>query len=299
MNFKNIAVYRIRPEVLPDLTTMEAALREQPFAPCGATEPQRVGWAPALDDEATAYVHSTADTMLVRLRIQNRLLPPGVVNEQLNEQVRQLQDKEGRKLGKKEVARLKDELMFTLLPRAFTKTRDMLAILCPADGLVMVGATSLADAELLLNALRLALGTLPVRRPAFTAPLPAIFTAWLTGDRELPAGITLGDVAELVDEDSIAKVAGMEMTSTEIKAHLEAGKEARKLSLVFEDSLFLTVQGDARLAGIRLSERLQGDLDARYGGDKFENLAAEFELWQLSLRKLLGVLLPGLGETKE
>ena len=299
MNFKNVAVYRIRTEALPDLPTIEAALREQPFAPCGATEPHRVGWAPALDDEATAYVHSTSGAMLVRLRIQNRLLPAAVVREQLEQQVREVQDKEGRKLGKKEVARLKDELMFTLLPRAFTKTRDMLAILCPADGLIMVGAASLTDAELLLNALRLALGSLPVRRPAFSAPVPAFFTAWLKAERDLPAGFTVGDIAELVDEGSIAKVAGMEMAGTEIQAHLDAGKEARKLSLSFEDSLQLTVLSDARLAGIRLSERLRGDLDAKYSGDKFDNLAAEFELWQLSLRKLLGALLPGLGETKE
>ncbi|NQD35414.1 recombination-associated protein RdgC [Permianibacter sp. IMCC34836] len=299
MQFRHLCLYRIRPEALPNLETLEAALREQPFAPCGATEPQRVGWVPALDDESTAYVHSGSGTgtWLVRLREQRRLLPAGVIREQLEDQVRQIQDKEGRKLGKKEIVRLKDELMFTLLPRAFTKTGDTLALIAPEAGLILVGAGSLTKGELLLNALRLALGSLPVARPAFSAPIPAFLTAWLQGEREMPAGFTLEDACEIADEEGTVRCKGIDLVSDEIRKHLELGREVRKLALTFEDSLSFTLLPDARLANMKLSERLSGELDSQFSGDKFENLDAEYQLWSLTLLRLLPRLLSSIGET--
>lgn len=298
MKFSNLCIYRIRPEALPNLETLESALREQPFAPCGATEPQRVGWVPALDDERTGYVHSAGQasgTWLLRLREQRRLLPAGVIREQLEEQVRSIQDKEVRKLGKKEIARLKDELMFTLLPRAFTKTGDTLAVILPADGLILVGAASLSRAELVLNSLRLALGSLPVERPAFNSPVPSNLTDWVS-DRQPPVSFGFGDRVELADDDAVIQCKGIDVGGDESQAGISIGREVRKLSLVFEDSLSFVLLPDFRLAGMRLTERLRGDLDAQYSGDKLANLQAESALWVMQLRTLVPALLAACGE---
>lgn len=295
--FRSFCLYRIKPDALPDLPTLEAALKEHPFVPCGNTEPQRVGWVPALDDDSSAFVHSNDGAMLIRLREQRRLLPAGVIREQLEEQVRELQEKEGRKLGKKEVARLKDELTFSLLPRAFTKTDETLTVLLPKEGLILVAASSLSRAELSLNALRLALGSLPVSRPAFSAPIPAFLTAWLKGERDMPGGFILGESCELADEEGVVRCKGIELVSNEVRTHLEAGRDVRKLQLNFEDSVDLVVLQDARFTGLKMSERLRGELDAQFGDDKFANLDAEFSLWHLTMTRLLNRLLPAIGET--
>lgn len=299
MQFRHLCVYRIRPEALPSARTIAVALCEHYFAPCGATEPQRVGWVPALDDDATEYVELVDGAYLVRLREQRRLLPASVVREQLEEQVKQIQDREGRKLGKKEIARLKDELMFTLLPRAFTKTGDTLAVILPDEGLILVGAASLTRAELVLNALRLALGSLPVSRPAFSAPIPAFLTAWMQGERDIPAGFTLGDVAQIADEEGTVGCKGIDLASDEVRKHLELGREVRKLSLSYSDSLSFVLLPDFRLAGMRLSERLSGELDTQYGGDKLANLQAEAALWVLQFRSLVPAMLDACGEVAQ
>lgn len=295
--FRSFCLYRIKPDALPDTATLEAALREHPFTPCGNTEPQRVGWVPALHDDSSAYVHSNDGAMLLRLREQRRLLPAGVIREQLETQVREVQDKEGRKLGKKEIARLKDELTFTLLPRAFTKTDETLTVLLPKDGLILVAASSLSRAELSLNALRLALGSLPVSRPAFSAPIPAFLTAWLKGERDMPGGFTLGESCELADEEGVVRCKGIELISHEVKTHLDAGRDVRRLQLNFEDSLDLVVLQDARFTQMKMSERLRGELDAQFGDDRLANLDAEFSLWHMTMTRMLNRLLPSLGET--
>lgn len=298
MNFKNLCIYRIRPEALPCTGTIEMALMGQPFSPCGATEPQRVGWMPAIDDDGISYTRRTSDSkcVLIRLREQRRLLPSGVIREQLEEQVRAIQDREGRKLGKKEVARLKDELILTLLPRAFTKTSDTLALIYPEKGLIMVGAASMTKAELVLNALRLALGSLSVARLAFSAPTPQHLTSWMHGGWT-PHGLTLGDSCEIVDEEGVVRCSHIELASDEVRKHLELGREVRKLQVSYQDSLTFTIQPDARLTGIRMSERLTGELDAQYGGDKLANLDAELHLWSETLGRMVPALLRELGES--
>ena len=295
--FRSFCLYRIQSDALPEMATIEAALREHPFTPCGNTEPQRVGWVPALDEDASAYVHSSDDVMLVRMREQKRLLPAGVIREHLETQVRELQEKEGRKLGRKEVLRLKDELTFSLLPRAFTKTDETLALLMPKQGHILVGASSLTRAELLLNALRLALGSLPVTRPAFSAPIPAFLTAWLKGERDMPAGFTLGESCEMADEEGVVRCKGIELISTEVKTHLEAGREVRRLQLNFEDSVDMVLLQDARLVQMKMSERLRGELDAQSADDRLANLDAELQLWHLTMTRLLPRLYQSLGET--
>ena len=299
MKFTNLCVYKVNPQVIPEMGLLETALQNMVFAPCGATEPHRAGFVTALDDESTAYVHGSNDAWLVRLREQRRILPASVVREELERQVKEIQRREDRKVGKKETSRLKDEVILSMLPRAFTKTGDVLAIIAPKAGYIFVGASTLSKAETVLNAIRLVLGTFPVERPAFSAPAPSFFTAWLKGERELPEGFALADTVEIADEEATANCKGFDLTSEEIRKHLEAGREARKVSLVFEDSLRFTVLPDGRLKSLKLSERLIGDLDANYSGDKFQNLDAEFQMWALNVMKMVPKLFEGLGMTSK
>ena len=295
---RNLCLYRIPADALPERDAIEAALTEHAFAPCGLTEPQRVGWVPALHDQTAAYVHGGNGLFLLRLREQNRLLPAGVVNEQLAELVQKREIEEGRKLGKKEKSRLRDELVFTLLPRAFTKTNDMRAILAPEAGFILIDSGSLQRAEMLLNALRLALGSLPVQRLAFSAPLPTWMTAWLTGKATMPEPFTLGVECEIADEEGSAKIKGMDLVSAEVRNHLEAGREVNKLALEFQDALSFILQNDGRLSRLKMSDRLRGELDAEHPEDEMQARDAEFTMMGLTLLRLLPPLLEGLGETK-
>lgn len=302
MNFKNVCVYRVKPEAIPNIGAIEDAMKELPFYPCGATEPHRVGWAFAADIDETPhcglFTRRTPDSsaILIRLREQRRILPPAVLREQLEDQVKTIQEREGRKLGKKEIARLKDELIFTLLPRAFTKTGDTLALIYPTEGLLLVGTQSLSRAELLLNALRLALGSLPVSRPAFSAPITTHLSAWLQAERLLPDGFSIGDSCEIVDEEGAIRCSHIDLNSDEVRKHMDIGREAKSLALSFQDSLSFTLTADARLTKLKLSERLIGELDEQYSGDRLANFDAELLLWSSSLLRLVKALFPAIGE---
>ncbi len=295
---RNVCLYRLPVGSLPAIETVETALREHPFAPCGATEPQRAGWVPALHDDTTAFVHGANGLYLVRLREQKRLLPAGVVNEQLQSEIQKREVAEARKIGRKEQQRMKDELFFSLLPKAFTKTDDLLAIIAPDAGFVLVGTSSLKRAEMLLNALRLALGSLPVQRPAFSAPIESWMTNWLKGLSDMPSQFELGSECEIKDEESVVRCKGLELASDEVRSHLESGRDITKMALRFRDSLDFVLNMDARLTRLQLSERLKGELASQNSEDHLSERDAEFTLMGLTLLQLLPPLLESLGETR-
>lgn len=58
---------------------------------------------------------------LMAVQFNERILPGKVRDEQLQAQVKRIEAAEGRKIGKKEYAQLRDEVEFALLPRAFIR----------------------------------------------------------------------------------------------------------------------------------------------------------------------------------
>lgn len=295
---KNFCIYRVKPETIPSIQTIETALSEHPFAPCGNVEPERVGFVPALADDASSFVCTVGHASLIRLREQRRLLPAGVVREELEKHVSEVQEREGRKLRRKEIARLKDELTFSLLPRAFTQTSEVTIVLLPMDGLILVGTGSYKRAERALNALRLALGSLPVTRPAFAAPIASTLTAWLTDPSIMPEKLAVGESCELADAEGVVRCKGIDLVSSEVLSHLEAGREVRRLQMRHDDDLTFTVTTDARILQVSLSERSLGELYAGHGDDRLANLQAEFFLFHTLALDMLSLLLAAMRETE-
>lgn len=289
--FKNLIAYRIPATALPDVDTLNQALQEHPFTPCGSTELSRRGFVVALSDDSGLFAQPTSGgAILVRLRTQHRVLTAKSVNQALQRQISAKQEQEGRKVGKKEAARLKDELIFSLLPNALTEDSDMLALLYPAHGLILIGASSASNADSMLNSMRLALGSLPVRRPAFKAPLSSFMTAWLHGMRDLPDDFVLGERVELVGEDGAVKAVGLDLCSQEVKEHLEAGREVRKLELCFQNAVYFEVGHDFRLGRLVLAEKSLESLNTAQGEDRMANLEAELFLWQRTALDLVSAL---------
>ena len=116
MWFKNIQVYRFtKPFPFTDEELAEK-LAEQAFTPCGSQDMSRTGWVPPLGDPEGSFVHSANGYIMVTAKRQDKVLPAAVINEVLQEKVEEIQERDGRKVGRKERQELKDEVTFTLLP---------------------------------------------------------------------------------------------------------------------------------------------------------------------------------------
>src|SRR5690606_23539546 len=110
----------------------------------------------------STLVHSANGALLICLREEKKLLPASVVREALDERIREVEDREMRKVRKREREQLKEEIIFELLPRAFTRSTNTYGYIDTQAGMVVVDASTWRKAEHFTERLRDALGSLPI-----------------------------------------------------------------------------------------------------------------------------------------
>jgi len=141
-------------------------------------------------------VHSSNGFMMLCGKKEERVLPASVINEMVTGKILEKEDQQARKLSKKERTEIKDELIFDLLPKAFTFSRKIYAYIDPKGGWLIVDAASAKSAEDLLSLLRKSLGSLPAV-PINTVEKPTVvMTQWLVNN-QTPNDITIEDECEL------------------------------------------------------------------------------------------------------
>ena len=196
MWFKNLQLYRFTRPFELDADALEKLLEGMAFTPCGSQDISKFGWTTPLGKGTAALVHEAAGQLLLCARKEEKMLPSSVVKEMLDEKVETLEAEQGRGLKKKEKEALKEEILMTLLPRAFTRHSQTFLWINPADGYVAVDAGSVKKADDVLALLRKSIGSLPVVPLALKNPPEITMTEWLNGTTP-PAGFTLGDEVEL------------------------------------------------------------------------------------------------------
>lgn len=289
MWFKNLCIYRLYEPFAHDGEALEQALADFAFAPVGRTEPVSRGWAPPLGRAGQPLVHAAGGFLLVCLQEESRLLPPAVIKEALDERVMEYEDREQRRLGRREKNRLKEELVLDLLPRAFTRNRRTYAYIDAKGGYLVVDAGNWRQAEELTELLRACLGSLPVRPLETEASPQAEMTRWIARD-SVPADIEPGEEAVLEDpqsEGAEVRCKRQDLHSGEIKGHISAGKRIRRMALAWDQRLACVLDADLsvkRLKFLDVVAEQAGDREAESDAERFD---ADFALMTLELERFI------------
>ena len=136
MWFKNLSVFRLTETFPLDAEALAEKLDTMAFHPCTSQQTFSFGWTAPLGKGAEQLVHSSNGFLMICAKKEERVLPSSVVNEMLQEKIDELQEKDDRKLSKKEKTELKDNLIFELLPRAFTFSHNTFAYIDTKNGFV-------------------------------------------------------------------------------------------------------------------------------------------------------------------
>ena len=260
MWFRNARPYRLPGRLGIDASELSQRLSRRPFQPCRPSQPVSSGWVAALSDDATDFVHKSGDYWLIRLQREERLLPASVIRSEVNSRIQEIQTGQGRRVQRKERLDIVDEVTQDLMPRAFTKSQHLEALINDREGWVWVNTASAARAEELLSLLREGLGNLPVVIPDTQKSPVVVMSQWLLNGG-LPEGLSLGGDVDLEDhkeEGGVVRVRGMYLESDEIKGHIESGKQAVRLALSWQDQLEFVVDKDLGLRRLRFSDELKG-----------------------------------------
>ncbi|MGR9085867.1 MAG: recombination-associated protein RdgC [Gammaproteobacteria bacterium] len=289
MWFKNLTIFRINESFDLSPEELEDKLQALPFRPSGPHEEFSYGWTPPLSNGSGQLVHSCNGFMMLCGKKEEKVLPSAVVNEVVREKILEAEEKQGRKLPKKERSVIKDETIFELLPKAFTFSRKTYAYIDPRGGWLIVDSAAAKTAEDLLGNLRKCLGTLPVV-PISTVDKPGLtMTDWLLHGSQ-PDDIIIEDECELrsiEQEGGIIRCKRHDLALPEIKNHLDCGKHVIKLAVNWADRISFVIDEHLGIKRLRFLDLIQdqvADIDA---SDEAELFDADFSIMSLELSNFL------------
>lgn len=298
MWFRNLLIYRLTQPLPLNSETLEAALAQKVARPCSSQDMHTLGFVPPIGKGNEApLVHVSGPYLLVALRKEERLLPGSVVRDAVDEKVEEIETQQMRKVYKKEREQLKDELLQTLLPRAFLRKSTTYAAIAPQQGWVIIDSSSTKKAEELLSTLREAMGSLPLRPLALCQAPSATLTHWVKSQQAGPSFYLL-DECELRDtheDGGVVRCKRQDLTSDEIQQHLEAGKKITQLSLGWQDQLSFVLDEKLAIKRLRFEDLLQEQAQQESGDDALGQQDASFTLMMLTLSQFIPSLINALG----
>lgn len=296
MWFKNLRLYRLTEEWTLSPEQLNEKLAEFCFNPCGSLDPMRYGFEAPLGRHGSEFVHVTNGYIMICAKKQEKILPGGVVKEQLEEKVQAIKDAEFRPVSRKERDTLKDEIIFSLLPKAFTRSSLDYAYIAPQDGLIVVNAGSAKRAEDLLSKLREALGSLRCL-PIAPKNIPTqVMTQWLR-EGEAPHQFTLGEEVELLanKDGRIVRCKKQDLTASEIRSHLDSGMHVNKIGLVWKDAISCIIDDQLAIKRLKFEDVISDKANERNPESKAEQFDADFAIMAMELKNFIAALLAAFG----
>lgn len=297
MLFKNLLIYRFTRPFTHSPEELDQQLAAKPFAPCGGQDLSSFGWVPPAGGDGELLVHAANGYLMVCLQRQDKVLPAAVVNEVLAEKLADIKAREDRTPGKKERAEIKDEVIFELLPRAFSRSGKQYAYIDPRAGLLVVNSSSHKRAEELLGQLREALGSLPVIPVKTADPIPATLTHWLK-QGTVPDGFTIGGECELrdgADASAVIRCKNQDLSSEDILNHLDAGMFVSNLALSWAGGIDCLIDENLAVKKLRFGDLINDKLGEVAAESAVEQFDVDFTIMTGEFASFIPALVTALG----
>jgi len=296
MWFKNLRLYRFTDNTKYTPEGVNEALAKFEFTPCGSLEPIKYGWTQPLGRHGSEYVHAANGYIMVCAKRQEKVLPPSIIKEVLDEKVSEISDKESRFVGRKEKQNLKEEIIFSLMPKAFVKSSYDFAYIDTQNQLIVVNTSSANRAEELISALRDALETLKVVPLTPLIAPRSILTGWLTGD-EIPSGIEVGEECELssLDEGRSVKFKHQDLWVEEVGKHISSGLQVSKLAITWKENIECLIDDQFCFKRIKYGSDIKEKADDHDSDSAAQTFDIEFSIMTLELSTFIKAMSDAFG----
>lgn len=293
--FKNVMAYRIGPDWNISLEQLEEALGTNRFVECGASQDKSVGWAEPRGQAHGPLVESIGGQWILKLQIETKAVPGSVVRRKAEERIQEIEATTGRKPGKKEAREIKEDIVLTLLPLAFSKQSSVTVWFDMASRLMMTDAASSGKSDEVITALVRVLDGLPLTLLQTTVSPQAAMSQWLLAqsDDELPPAFSVERECVLKsssEDQAMVKFTRHLLATDEVRKHVMEGKLPTQLALSWEGKASFVLTETLVLKKIAY---LDGVMDET--GDNEDKFDADVALSTGMLGPLLADLIDALG----
>ena len=300
MWFKNLHIFRFLEPVTISPKELDEQLSEAAFQPCGKMDMESMGWVPPLGRESESFVHHISQCVIFTARKEEKILPASVVREFVNDKVEEIEAQQMRKVRKREKDEIREEVLFDLVPRAFSRSTYLSAYIDIKEGWLLVDTPNQKKAEELTSFLRKTLDSLPVV-PLQVQQSPAkVMTQWLVKENECPHDFELADACVLADEDgAVVNCKRQDLLAEEIHGHLEAGKLVTRLAIEWDERLGLVLDNELVIRRLQVLDLIQTQLNETGAETASQRFEADFTIMTKELTALIKKIFEVFGGENE
>ncbi|MEF8754220.1 MAG: recombination-associated protein RdgC [Accumulibacter sp.] len=292
MWFKNLQLYRLPPGWAAEADSFEQQLARLPLQDCGATDPRSLGWVAPRD--GGSLLHSVNQQWLIALGVEDKLLPASIVKRLASERAREIEETDGRRIGRRELRELQEQMTLELLPRAFIRRRTTFAWIDRGNGWLLVDAASPAKAEEVVEHLRRSLDSLPAKVVKPLQSASAAMTGWVAAG-EAPAGFTVDQDLELRSaEKATVRYANHPLEGEEIRQHIADGKVVTRLAMTWNERISFVLNDLLQIKRLAFLDILKEQSESQ-AEDADERFDIDFTLMAGEVAQLLADLMAALG----
>lgn len=296
MFFKNLIIFKLPVPFGFSREVMEEHLAKAAFSPCLPTQRVSCGWVSPVENEN--LVHEVNGQWLISLREAKRLLPSFVIKKAAADRAKEIEQREGRKVGRKEMRELKEVMTLELLPASHVKESETFVWMDTVNGLFCVNASSYSKAEGVLETLRKSIEGFSVRLINLNQSPASAMTEWLISD-EPPLGFTVDQDCELqspTEGKATVRYTHHTLDCEEPRAHLAAGKVPKQLAVTWNDRVSFVLTDSFALKRVSFLDLCRQEAgEAESAAEKFD---ADLMLMSGELGRLVGDLIGLMGGLK-
>jgi recombination associated protein RdgC len=286
MWFKNAQIFQLKDTESLDTNELINKIPEFPLKECGSQEEFSFGWLPLIRN-SEQWSLASDHCLLFRAGKEEKVLPSAVVREELEAKVAEIELIEGRKVGRKEQSDMKEELVFTLRPKAFSKRTDIWAYIDLKAKILVLNSTNASMTEQLFKHLQTTLGSFPMTPLQAQVSPSSLMTDWLVKN-EVPASLETGDECEIQDaseDKATIRFKSLEPLSEDVTRHLQQGMAVKNLALRWSDKLNFVLHDDLTLRKIKFDDALKEAAFNDSQGGGLSDMDANFSLMSLTMRE--------------
>lgn len=279
MWFKNLRLFEFTEPFKKSQDELIAALSESEFQPCGSHVAASMGWISPMEQEGAPLVHSANGYLLFCLKVQEKIIPATVVRELAEEQAKDIEKKEDRKVYKKERQRIRDDIYHDLLSRALCKSSRLYGYIDLKQQVLVVNTGSATKAELFNTFLRKSLGGLKTALPEVQTP-SVIMTNWLQQSDQME-DFSIDDFCVLQDADQSGgsvRCSHQDLTTEAIQGLIEEGKSVTQLGLNWCDQATFVLHDDFSVSKLKFLDAVQAQADDIFTESEADRFDANFTI---------------------
>jgi len=293
MWFKNARIFQLPQDFSIETDNLSEKLKDDALKPCGSQDMSSQGWiSPFSLNNDELYCLQSGKAQLFTMAMEEKILPSTVVNQQLQEKVSQIKNDTGNKPGRKQQTDMKQEILFDLLPQAFTKIKKVGAYIDGVHHLMVVDSASQNPAENVVSQLRQTLGSFKATAFGESSGMATILTKWISNGHA-EGGLEFGSslVLETLDEaKSVIRAKNVNYLTDEMQRHIENGYLVTQIGLIFNDRIEFTLTHDFAVKSIKFTDIVLDQMDLETIDSEEQLLDSRFTLMSLELTELYHVL---------